>query len=63
MTKRKQREREQSRQGGEDRARPPQPPTDETHRLRGAESADDFADAEADSCTVIHHRDTEQSDS
>lgn len=35
----------------------------EAHRLRGDELADDFADAEGDSCTVIHHRDEKESDS
>ena len=33
------------------------------HRLRGGELADDFADADADSCVVARHRDEKESDS
>ena len=33
------------------------------HRLRGGELADDFVDADADSCVVTHHRDEKESDS
>ena len=36
---------------------------EQSHRLRGGEFADDFADADADSCIVAHHRDEKQSDS
>jgi len=33
---------------------------DQPHRLRGAESADDFIDADADSCVASHHRTNEK---
>ena len=33
------------------------------HRLRGGEFADDFVDADADSCVVARHRDEKESDS
>lgn len=36
---------------------------DQPHRLRGEEFAADFADADADSCVVAHHRDEKESDS
>ena len=35
----------------------------ESHRLRGEELADDFVDAEGDSCAVTRHRDEKESES
>jgi hypothetical protein len=39
------------------------PEPEQPHRLRGGELEDDFADADADSCVVAHHRDEKESDS
>jgi len=33
---------------------------DQPHRLRGAESADDFIDTDADSCVAARHRTNEK---
>ena len=37
--------------------------TEQSHRLRGAEFTDDFADAESDSCVAARRRDEKESDS
>jgi hypothetical protein len=36
---------------------------EQSHRLRGADFTDDFADAESDSCVVARRRDEKESDS
>jgi hypothetical protein len=33
---------------------------EQPHRLRGSESADDFTDADADSCVASRHRSSEK---
>ncbi len=40
-----------------------QPRHEADHRLRGEEFADDFVDAESDSCTVTRRRDEKESES
>ena len=37
--------------------------TEQPHRLRGGEFAEDFVDADADSCVASRHRDEKESES
>ena len=59
-------ERNTKRRNEAERANPRATPgkaADQAHRLRGGEFAEDFVDADADSCVASRHRDEKESES